>query len=135
MANFSGYLIKFGNTILPNRYIQLNTYQLIPNQRTELSAYRDQNNLLHRITSPNYKTTLKFQTVPLSLSDKIALQNQMSAGIINYAERKYQITYWNDESNSYITGEFYLPDVTYPIKKITSNDIRYSPISFEFIEY
>lgn len=132
---FAGYLLKFGNTMLSHKYIQLDTYQPVPNQRTELSAYRDNNNYLHRNTSFNHKTTLKFDTIPLTLLQKIDLQNQMSAGLINSVERKYRITYWNDEQNCYITSEFYMPDVTYTIRSITKDDIKYEPISYEFIEY
>lgn len=136
MEEFKGYLLKFGNAVLSNKYIQLNTFQVIPDQRTELSAYRDNNNRLRRTTSPNHKTTIKFQTVPrLTLDEKRALQNQMLVGLLDYNERKYSITYWNDESNSYDSGEFYMPDVTFPIRKITESSIEYDSISFEFIEY
>lgn len=135
MANFQGYLLKFGNQIFNNRFIQLDTYSPTPNQRTELSAYRDNNNSLHRTTSPNHKTTIRFDTIPLNLNQKKLLQFQMSQGLINSIERKYTISYWNDEQNVYITSDFYMPDVTYKIRKITNNDILYEPISYEFIEY
>lgn len=132
---FAGYLMKFGDTILSNKYLKLESYNPVPNQRTELSAYRDNNNSLHRVTSPNHKTTLKFDTVPLNLADKTALQTEMSAGLINATERKYNITYWNDEQNCYINADFYMPDITYPIRKITGNNIEYNSISYEFIQY
>ena len=135
MNNFQGYLLKFGNTILPHKYIQLDTYQSIPNQRIELSAYRDSNTDLHRVTSQNYKTTIKFDTMPLTLEQKIDLQTKMQAGLVNATERKYQVNYWNDEDNQYDTKYFYIPDVAFPIHSITENDIRYNPVSFEFIQY
>lgn len=135
MESFQGYLLKFGNTILPHEYIQLDTYQSTPNQRLELSAYRDSNTDLHRVTSQNYKTTIKFDTMPLTLAQKIDLQTKMRAGLVNAIERKYQVTYWNDEDNQYDTKYFYIPDVAFPIHSITENDIRYNPVSFEFIQY
>ena len=57
---FKGWLIKFGNTVLPNKYLE--KYKSTPNQRLELDASRDATALLHRQTSPNYKTSL---TVPI----------------------------------------------------------------------
>lgn len=135
MESFQGYLLKFSNTILPHEYIQLDTYQSTPNQRLELSAYRDSNTDLHRVTSQNYKTTIKFDTMPLTLAQKIDLQTKMRAGLVNAIERKYQVTYWNDEDNQYDTKYFYIPDVAFPIHSITENDIRYNPVSFEFIQY
>ena len=59
----------------------------------------------------------------------------MSNGLVNETERKYKVTYWNDETNTYKTSEFYMPDVNYPIKKIEGKNIEYNPISFELIEY
>ena len=135
MNNFQGYLLKFGNTILPHEYIQLDTYQSIPNQRIELSAYRDSNTDLHRVTSQNYKTTIKSATMPLTLEQKIDLQTKMQAGLVNATERQYQVNYWNDEDNQYDTKYFYIPDVAFPIHSITENDILYNPVSFEFIQY
>lgn len=134
-TRFRGYLLKFGNTILPHEYIQIDTYQSIPNQRIELSAYRDNNVDLYRVTSQNYKTTIKFDTMPLTLEQKIDLQTKMQAGLVNATERKYQVNYWNDEDNQYDTKYFYIPDVAFPIHSITENDILYNPVSFEFIQY
>ena len=135
MNNFNGYLLKFGNTVFPHSYIQYDTYKPVPSQRTELSAYRDNNNELHRTTSPNHKTTLKFTTRQLHLEEKIAIQQAMRRGLINEIERKYNITYWNDETNEYIQAYFYMPDVTYSIIEVKDNDVIYRPIDYEFIEY
>lgn len=132
---FEGYLLKFGTQILPHKYIRLSSYDTTPNQRTELSAVRDNNNYLCRVTSPNHKTTIKFSTISLSLDEKTEIQAIMSNGLVNEIERKYKVTYWNDETNSYITSEFYMPDVNYPIKKIEGENIEYNPISYELIEY
>jgi hypothetical protein len=59
----------------------------------------------------------------------------MRQGLINETERKYSITYWNDETNEYITAEFYMPDVTYTIRSITEYSINYEPVHYEFIQY
>lgn len=48
---FEGWLIKFGNVILPNSYLLADGWESTPNQRLELDAYRDANMLLHRETS------------------------------------------------------------------------------------
>lgn len=135
MANYAGYLLKFGSAVMPNKYLTLSSYNATPNQRTELSADRDVNNLLHRATSPNTKTKISFNTGVLTLNEKIALQTIIANGCINNLERKHKITYWNDENNSYITGEFYMADVTYTIMDADSATIIYAPVTFEFIEY
>lgn len=132
---YEGYLIAFGGYILPNSYLIQKGYSTIPNQRTELSATRDNNNYLSRVTSPNHKTTIKLTTGVLHLSEKLAIQSIMAKGLINETERKYSVTYYNDETNSYSTGYFYMPDVTYSVIDTLGNDIIYSSVSFELIEY
>lgn len=132
---YSGYLLRFGSVSLPNKYIAQGSYSITPNQRTELSAYRDNNNSLQRATSPNFKTKITFSTTILELNDKINLQSIIASGIINNTERKVQVTYYNDETNSYHTSCFYIPDVTFTILDTLDSNIYYNPISYTFIEY
>lgn len=132
---YLGYFLKFGNTVLPNSYYKQGGYSVTPNQRTELSAFRDNNNYLQRTTSQNHKTKISIETGILYLQDKINIQNIMSQGCINSTERKYNITYWNDEDNCYVNADFYMPDVTYTVLDTLGNDVIYQPIKFEFIQY
>lgn len=137
MSAFQGYLLKFGGTALPNKYIAYDDYGSTPNQRTELQAFRDMNNLLHRDTSPNQKTKIEFNTPVMYLADKIAMQAVFAAGLIDANERKYNVTYWNDEENAYKSGEFYMPDVEFKIIRVEedTNDILYNKARFALIEY
>lgn len=132
---YSGYFLMFGNTVLPNSYYKQGSYSVIPNQRTELSAYRDNDNSLHRVTSPNHKSKISFETGILTLQDKIDIQNIMNQACINSTERKYNITYWNDEENCYVNADFYMPDVTYTVLDTLNSEIIYQPVKFEFIQY
>lgn len=134
VANFQGYLLKVGGVIFPHNFIQLNTFISYPNQRTEIDAYRDANNFLHRTTSVNYKTKIEFETLPLDLSEKEQVQAVLD-NTINSTERKYLVTYWNDETNNYKVMTAYMPDVEYKIKEISSKSIKYNPIRIAFIEY
>ena len=65
MSNYNGYLLKFGNNIMPNKYIT--AFSSTPNQRLETSAERDQNGTLQRATLSNYKTKISFSTHILHL--------------------------------------------------------------------
>lgn len=134
---FQGWLLKFGNEILPNEFISYDDYTSTPNQRTEVEAYRDLNNLLHRDTSPNFKTKIEFNTRPLWLSEKVRMQKIFSSGLVNKGERKYSITVWDDEENTYKTGLFYMPDVDYKIIDVDeeTNNILYNKCRFAIIEY
>lgn len=131
--NYNGYLIKFGNTILPNNLLV--SFFSVPNQRLETSAERDSLGELQRDTLPNFKTSITLTTHILGLNEKIQLQNIINSAMTNYVQRKCFITYWNDETNSYKTGYFYIPDITYTVIDADANEIQYSPIEIELIEY
>lgn len=137
MSAFEGWLLKFGDTILPNNFIAYDDYTCTPNQRTELDAYRNLNNLLRRDTSENYKTKIEFNTRPLYLPEKIQMQAVFANGLLVEKERKYRVTYWNDEENAYKTGEFYMPDVDFKIINVDeeNNTILYNKMRFALIEY
>lgn len=136
-SDFKGWLMKFGSKVLPNKYLAYDDYTATPNQRTEVEAYRDLNNLLHRSTSPNFKTKIDFNTRPLYLSEKIEMQSVFTSGLIDRAQRKYNVTYWDDEQNTYKSGVFYMPDVEYKIINVDeeTNNILYNKLRFALIEY
>lgn len=136
-SSFEGWLLKFGSKIVPNKYLAYDDYTATPNQRTEVEAYRDLNNLLHRDTSPNFKTKFDFNTRPLYLAEKMELQSVFASGLVNRAQRKYKVTYWDDEQNTYKTGVFYMPDVDYKIINVDeeTKNILYNKMRFALIEY
>ncbi|MCH5202749.1 MAG: hypothetical protein J1F17_06040 [Oscillospiraceae bacterium] len=137
MSNFKGYLLYFPKIkkYFPHGLIAKETYQSTPLQRTEVKAYRDSNNTLHRVTSPNYKTKVTFNTVALDLSQLEEIQNLLKSAYINTSQRKLKVTYWDDELLKYRTMTAYIPDTTYTIKTITKNNINYSAITITLIEY
>lgn len=133
MSNYQGYLLKFGDTIFPNNYFA--EYSSTPDQRLDTDAERDDNGNLQRSTLSTGKTSITFSTHILHLNEKINMQNIINSAIVNNAQRKCYVTYWNDETNSYDSGYFYIPDIEFSIMDAGKNDIRYNPISIELIEY
>ena len=134
---FKGWLIKFGNTVLPNKYLE--KYKSTPNQRLELDASRDATALLHRQTSPNYKTSLTVPIRKLYLGEKIVVKAIIDAGIVSGGERerKVSVTYWNDEEMDYKSGVFYIADIEYTISHVNERklDMVYEPFDIQLTEY
>lgn len=126
---FLGYLLKVGSTQIPIKYISAKSYKSTPNRQIDKDSYRDGDGILRRSILPHTATTIEFVTPYLHLADKIALQ------AIIPSRTKQTIEYWNDETNAYTTGDFYIPDIEYPIYRIDGNDILYSPITYQFIQY
>lgn len=133
MSNYKGYLLKFGSTVMPNKYFL--EYSSTPNQRMESDAQRDQLGDLHRTTLPHHKTSITFSTHILSLNEKINFQNIINGAMTNSLQRRVPVTYWNDETNKYCSGSFYIPDIEFQVIDADANNIEYNPITVELIEY
>lgn len=138
--NFEGWLIKFGNVVLPNSYLLADGWESTPNQRLEVDAYRDANVLLHRETSENFKTSLTLNIREMTLEEMSAFKNVIGLATLPETakkERRVLVTYWNDEILNYSTGEMYMPDITYSIHYVNEEacDIEYNPFTVELIEY
>lgn len=136
---FDGWLLKFGSVRLPNSFLLADGWKSTPNQRLEISAYRNANMLLRRDTSGNHKTKIIITVREMNLEEKMAFQNVINQAMINEKERKIDLTYWNDETNEYVHSEtgFYIPDITYVAHNIDEdkNDILYNSFSVTMIEY
>lgn len=135
--SFNGYLIKFvkSGQLFPHELIAKEGYEATPLQRTEIKAYRDSNNLLHRITSPNSKTKIVITTKALNLKELTKLRNILNSAFDNSQQRKLRIQYWDDELLAYRTMTAYMPDITYTPRSIEDDNIKYKPIQLTFIEY
>ena len=139
-GNFQGWLIKFGDVQLPNSFLLADGWEGTPNQRIEVDAYRDANMFLHRETSSNYKTKLKLNIREMNLAERMALNNVIGLATLSITEQKQRkvfITYWNDETLTYESGEFYMPDSTYVIHNVDEEklDIEYNPFTISLVQY
>lgn len=139
-TNWKGYFIRSGsssNDIFPMKYIDEKSWSSSPNFREEIKAYRDENTRnLVRVTASGKKSSFSFDTREnLHLDDKIAIQTFFTSRETSTAQRKIQLTYWNDEDNAYKTSYFYRPNMTFKIKRVTDTDIIYDKLTLEFIEY
>lgn len=143
---FSGYLIKATktNAVFPHEYINAESYEVTPNQREELKAYRDENSRdLYRVTASGKKSRIDFSLWPgLHVADLEAVsaffyngEAQESDPTTAHAQRKIQITFWDTENQTYKTGTFYRPNTKYPIAQITNSDVTYGEITISLIEY
>lgn len=137
---FNGWLIKFGDVILPNSFILADGWESVPNQRVEIDAYRDANVLLHRETSENFKTSLTLTIRSMNLEEMTAFKAVIGLAtleITSKRQRRLMVTYWNDEELEYKTAIMYMPDVTYNIHTVSEErkDIEYNSFTIELIEY
>ena len=139
MSNWKGYFFKATATgqIFPSEYIAWESYDNEPNHREEIKAYRNDNTRdLTRITAQGTKSSFAFTTrANLHLADVERILTFFTSAESNALERKINLEYWNNEDLTYHTSDFYRPDIKFPIKKITDNDIIYKEFTIDLIEY
>lgn len=136
MAEFKGWLLKFGDQEFPHELIKYKSWKSTPNQRQEEKAWQDNTGRLHRDTASHTRTKIEFETKDdLSLEEKMQIQRVMNSSMTDARQRKANIEYWNDETNSYQQATIYVPDITFPISEIDGDDIRYGSIRIALIEY
>lgn len=144
MYNFEGWLIKFGEVILPNSFMVSSGWKSNPNQRIELDAYRDSSPqvLLHRETAEGTKTKLELTIRSLNLEERTAFDNVLGVATLGFTEkkeRKVAVTYWNDDFGilNYVSGNFYMKDPEFTIINIDeeTKDIEYGEFKLTLTEY
>lgn len=139
MAEFKGYLVKFGNYELPNSYLMMDSgQQATPNQIEDIKATRSLNTReLKRVVASGNISKFSLVFKPLTNVQLEALKDKMnrSGVLINGSERKYRVTYWNDGNLRYEEGDFYIPDITYERMVVYDDHILYNSFTMEFIGY
>lgn len=134
---FSGYLLRVGGDDFPLAYVTANTYRVIPNRRQDVDSDRNGIGVLERNVLAHTPSTITFQTIAM---DNIMLSQLMGFLREHYIiekERKLELTYYCPDLDDYKTGNFYVPDIEFPIDYIDLDDnkIYYEEITLEFIEY
>lgn len=129
---FSGYLVKVGNYTIPLTYIKLESYKSMPDQRQDLDSYRDANGVLHRNVLAHTATKIEFETPYLTHNQMRTLIQNIRANYIDSLARSCLVTYYNEETDTYKTGTFYMPGT---MEYQWYNKEIYAPSRFAFIEY
>lgn len=135
---FNGKLISFSDgTELPLKYVKLESYKITPNQRMETEAKRDVTGGLHRTTVTHTASKIEFETTNLYNTEMAQLMGLFTSHFTNTRERKLTLTYYDTETDSYKTGDFYMPDIQHSISRVDLNApyIMYDASRIAFIEY
>lgn len=128
---FNGYYIKVNGDIFPNYIIAQEGYKCTPNQRTDKNSYIDGTGALHRTILPVKRSTIKLKTIDgFRYSEKLIIKSFFIPRDV------VTIDYWNDETDSYQTARFYVPDIEYTHKFLDKNlKPVYSALDITFIAY
>lgn len=139
--SFNGYLIKLiatnnTKTELPIQYIRYSTYKCEKNTM-DLDPTRSLDGILHRNPLSHTAYKVEFETVSM---DNVQLQAFLSIIRAKYRSslaKDVYMEYYDPEVDSYRTGHFYVPDISFPIRNVDTahNKINYNQVRIAFIEY
>lgn len=135
--SFNGSLLQMGADNFPLSFVYKDSYKISPNRRMDLDSSRNANGVLMRTVLDHAPSTISFQTKPMFNQDVKRLMDFIRSHYINENEKKVLLTYYCPDLDDYRTGEFYVPDIEFPIMEVDvkKKKIRYDSISLEFIEY
>lgn len=141
--SFSGYLVKLiatdnTKTEIPLEYIRYSTYKITPNQRLDLdTGLRGLDGVMHRNVVQHEVSKLEFNTPSMTNTKLNVLLTMLRNHWRDPIQRDVYLEYYDMETDSYKTGHFYIPDITYEIRNIDTarNIINYNEVRIAFIEY
>lgn len=131
MAFNGTYYIKVGSYEIPLTYIFKGTYKSSTNVQ-DLDSYRDANGVLHRNVLPHIVHKIEFETPIMYNRDFRTLMDNLRANMTNVTARNVTLRYYNEETDSYGTGNFYMPGtLEFPL----FNKAIHEQTRIAFIEY
>lgn len=142
--SYSGPLLELKQTttntydVLPLDWISVKSYKPTPNQRLDTSdSVRDLQGHLHRVVLDHKPTKIEFELRPMTNTEVATFNTFMANHYISPKERDFTLRYYNQETDDYVTGHFYMPDPQYNINTIDYGNkvIKYLPTRVAFIEY
>ena len=134
---FEGYLLKMGAEVFPLSFVYKESYEITPNRRQDLNSTRNANGVLQRNVLAHRPSTISLSTKPMNNVELAKMMELITRNFVVENERKIELTYYCPDINGYKTGNFYMPDITFPINlvDIENNTILYNSFTLEFIEY
>lgn len=132
---YAGYLIQVGNYKIPHSWIRAETYVVTKNGQ-DLDSYRDANGVLHRNALEHWVAKAEFETPPLKTNKQVAtFMNNIASNYTNATEKKANVTLYIPETDSYVTQEMYVPDISFTLYSADDTEVKYNQFRVAFIGY
>jgi hypothetical protein len=132
---YSGYMLKFGTTEFPNRYINAGTYVVTPLAREIISDEATADGVHHITLSPHERSVIEFSLNGMSYTDIATALNYIVANYTDAVNRSISVTYHEPISNTYKTGSFRVADFSFGAKLIRNNKVWFNDVAVRLEEY
>ena len=103
----------------------------------DLDPTRDLTAVLHRNPLSHTADKVEFETISMTNTELQTFLAIIRNHYRNALAKDVMMEYYEPESDSYKTGHFYVPDISFSIRNIDTNNnvINYNQIRIAFIEY
>ena len=134
---FNGYLIALGTaeTQFPLKYMRYESYSTTPDQRLDLDSTRDTTGVLHRTVLAHTATKITFNMPMMSNREMQLALAYFKNAFSDSQARTIKVKYYDEWTNGYKSGTFYMPDINFTIRQIENGIINYGETKVTFIEY
>ena len=126
--SYSGYRIQLEQTVLNNSWIAKGTFNVSRSPRIAKN-FKDIVGIDHDVTYPSTKTIITFSIREHNSSEHSEISNLFS----QRANRS--ITYWDDDSDDYLTKSFKIKDFTWNHLNAFADSIDYGETAITLEEY
>ena len=125
---------------LSYKFIQPNgNLTITPNQMQDLDSYVNGNGYLKRKVLKHHRTKIEWNTPYLTYEDKCRLIEAITEGFKqgdgDASSRTIHARYYNDWTDNYDTGKFYMSDIAFQPGGLYHGAPLYLPIRLALIEY
>lgn len=121
---------------LPLDSIGYENYTAAPDQVLDLDSYVSETGVLIRTVLDHTRTKVEFSTPYTDSTKWQPVLAIIKAGYVDNG-RRLKLRYYDDDTDGYKTGWFYVPDIEYSYRHVDNDNeiIHYGPIRVAFIEY
>lgn len=125
---YNGYRVIINSTTVPDNLIAKGSWDMTKPKRI-VSKWEDANKIEHEDVLPTRKADIKF-----SLKRRTLAEQEQIIGILSLQEH-IPVTYWDDYTCSYQTGDFKMDAVSFKHENTLYGDIQYLPTPIHLTEY
>lgn len=132
---YNNYLISTqGGGQLNMKYIGIDSYS-VTYSTLDLDSFRDANGVLHRTALSHRVGKVEFSTPIMRHSDVQAFMTWLRTSFRSGYEKKMMVSFYNPETDTYISQEMYVPDITFKVLQNSPQGLIYQPTRVAFIGY
>lgn len=132
MAFNGKWYIKVGDYPIPLEYMFKDSYVAAPDQTIDLDSYTNAEGVTIRNPLEHTATKVEFQTPYLTRRQFRTFINNIRANMTNVTAKEVPVTYYDEWTDSYKSGNFYMPG-TMEFQWYNKNIM--SPFRVAFIEH